>query len=68
MPAARHAQLIAWLEDQGNSDEEISRILDKLDEYDERTAHESIFDSIDAGRIDLTAIIKEALDGSKAAE
>ena len=62
MSEARHAQLIAWLEDQGHSDQEIDRIMAKVASYDQRTAHESVFDSIDSGGLDLKAIIREALD------
>lgn len=64
MTTIRHAQLIAWLEDQGHGEEEISQILTKLDEYDERTLHESVFDSIDSGKLNLVEIIKEALAGA----
>jgi len=62
MSEARHAQLIAWLEDQGHNAQEIDRIMAKVAGYDERTAHESVFDSIDSGGIDLAAIIREALE------
>ncbi|MEM8865085.1 MAG: hypothetical protein AAGF31_06010 [Planctomycetota bacterium] len=62
MSDTRNAQLIAWLEDQGHSAEEIERIVDKVAEYDEKTVHESVFDSIDSGTIDLAAIVREALE------
>ncbi len=62
MSETSHAQLIAWLQDQGHSKEEIDKILAKVAEYDERTAHESVFDSIESGAFDLAAIIKEALE------
>lgn len=57
----RHAQLVAWLEDQGHPSEAIERILEKVAEYDARTVHESVFDSIETGAFDLAAVIKEAL-------
>ncbi len=57
----RHAQLVAWLEDQGHDDEAIEKILDKVAEYDQRNIHDSLFDSIDAGKFDLQSIIDEAL-------
>lgn len=60
----QNAQLIAWLEDRGHSSEEIERILAKVDEYDKRTVHDSVFDSIQSGAFDLGSLIKEALDGS----
>lgn len=58
----RHAQLVAWLQDQGHDDAQIEKILAKVAEYDERTVHESVFDSIDSGAFDLGTIIKEALE------
>lgn len=58
----QHAQLITWLEDRGHSTEEIERILAKVEDYDARTVHESVFDSIQSGAFDLGSLIKEALD------
>lgn len=57
----QHAQLIAWLEDQGHTPAEIEKILAKVAEYDDRTMHESVFDSIGSGSLDLAKIIDEAL-------
>lgn len=57
----RHAQLIAWLENQGHSQDDIEKILAKVAEYDAKTVHESIFDSIDEGDFDIQQIIDEAL-------
>ena len=61
MSDTRHAQLVAWLEDQGHGPQDIERILAKVAEYDERTVHEAVFDSIDSGSFDLSKIIEEAL-------
>ena len=61
MSETQHAQLIAWLQDQGHSTEEIQKIIAKVNEFDERTMHESVFDSIGAGSLDLAKIIEEAL-------
>jgi hypothetical protein len=61
---SQQARLISWLEEQGHSREEIDKILAKVDEYDARTMHESLFDAIDRGEIDLEAIVKEALGDS----
>ncbi|MEN0110535.1 MAG: hypothetical protein AAF805_07400 [Planctomycetota bacterium] len=61
MPDQRHAQLVAWLQDRGHSAEEIDRILAKVAEYDDRTARESVFDSIETGGFDLQGLIDEAL-------
>lgn len=57
----RHAQLIAWLENQGHTEEEIEKILAKVDQYDAKTVQESIFDSIESGAFNIQAIIDEAL-------
>lgn len=64
MSETRHAQLITWLEDQGHTEDEIEKILAKLDDYDARTVHESVFDSIDSGHMNLEQIIKEAIGES----
>lgn len=58
----RHAQLIAWLQDRGHDNAQIARILSKVAEYDARTVHESVFDSIESGQFDLSKIIDEALE------
>ena len=57
----RHQELIAWLQQQGHSESEIEKILNKVAEYDSQTLHESVFDSIDRGDFSIGAIIKEAL-------
>ena len=38
------------------------KILAKVAEYDQRTVHESVFDSIESGAFDLGTIIQEALE------
>ena len=57
----RHAQLIAWLENQGHTEQEIEKILSKVAEYDAQTVHESVFDSIESGAFDIHRVIEEAL-------
>lgn len=57
----RHEELVAWLTERGHTPDEIGKILDKVAEYDARTINESIFDSIDSGDFNLTALIQEAL-------
>ncbi len=57
----RHAQLIAWLENQGHTEQEIETILAELAQYDAQTVHESIFDSIDSGDFDIHRVIENAL-------
>lgn len=61
MSDMRHDQLVTWLEEQGHSPAEIKKILSKVAEYDAQTVQESIFDSINSGTIDLSALVQEAL-------
>ena len=60
-PDPRHAELVAWLAEQGHSPDQVAKILAKVAEYDARKINESIFDSIDTGDFDLSGLIKEAL-------
>ncbi len=62
MSEMQHALLIAWLEDQGHTPAAIEKILAKVAEYDARTMHESIFDSINSGTIDIERLVREALE------
>ena len=57
----RHQQLVTWLREQGHTPAEIDKIVAKVREYDQRTVHESVFDSIERGSFDLKKIIREAL-------
>lgn len=57
----RQGELVAWLREQGHTDEQVERILAKVADYDKRSLHESIFDSIERGNFDLDAIIQDAL-------
>lgn len=45
-PDPRHAELIAWLTERGNSAEQMAKILAQVSAYDEQMVKESIFDSI----------------------
>lgn len=53
--------LVQWLKDRGHTDEEIKKVLEKVRQYEDKTQHDSIMDSIGAGRLSLDAIVKEAL-------
>jgi len=59
---SRHQEVIDWLVEQGHSPQQIEKILAKLQEYDEQTMHESLFDSINSGKFDIGSIIQEALE------
>jgi hypothetical protein len=50
-----------WLADRGHNAEEVEKIMKRLEQFDETTVRDSIFDSIETGGFDMEAIIKEAL-------
>lgn len=54
-------ELIAWLEQQGHTPEQIEKVMAKVAEYDAQTVRESIFDSISSGTIDIAEFVREAL-------
>ncbi|MHB8899815.1 MAG: hypothetical protein ACYC6Y_13800 [Thermoguttaceae bacterium] len=58
---AEYTQLTELLRSQGHTDAEIARILERMRQYDKETQTDSVMDSIAAGRLNLAAIIKEAL-------
>jgi hypothetical protein len=61
MSESLNEQLIAWLQEQGHTPAEVDKIMAKVSEYDAQTLHESIFDSISSGSIDIEKIVREAL-------
>jgi hypothetical protein len=61
MSESANEQLITWLQEQGHSPAEVDKIMAKVAEYDAQTLHESIFDSISSGTIDIEKIVREAL-------
>ena len=58
---SRDGEIVGWLREQNYTAPQIERILAKVQQYDDRTLRESIFDSIDRGNFDIRAIIEEAL-------
>jgi hypothetical protein len=56
-----YSQLTTLLRSKGHSEVEIALILDRVRQYDKEMEVDSVMDSIAAGRMDLTAIINEAL-------
>jgi hypothetical protein len=65
MSESPNEQLITWLQEQGHSPAEVDKIMAKVAEYDAQTLHESIFDSISSGTIDIEKIVREALGSEK---
>lgn len=55
--------IVEWLQQRGYSAEEISRILARLADHDDKTVRDAVFDSIGQGSLNLDAIIREALQG-----
>lgn len=54
-----YAELIQWLRQQGQSDEEINRVLDRIGQYEQDTQLDSIMDSIGSGNLDLDKFLEE---------
>ena len=55
------AELAEMLAEKGHSSTEVQKIVDRVRQYEVEMQVDSVMDSIDAGRFDLAAIIKEAL-------
>ncbi len=53
--------LVEWLTERGHSEDEIQKILARVRDYDEKTQHDSVMDSIGSGRMSLDALVKDAL-------
>lgn len=49
------------LVERGHSSEEIQTIIKRVDDYEEKTQHDSIMDSIGTGGMDIEALVREAL-------
>jgi hypothetical protein len=60
MPGER-PEIRQWLADRGYPPAAIDKILERLDQYDSRINRESVFDAMEAGEIDMDALIKDAL-------
>ncbi|HAY82530.1 MAG TPA: hypothetical protein DCY79_22210 [Planctomycetaceae bacterium] len=57
----RYEGLKTYLQEQGHSDPEVDKILEKVAEYDKNMATDSVFDSFEQGVMDLQSVIDEAL-------
>ena len=60
-PAEQYPEVTAHLRELGHSDTEIAKILARVQQYEVANQVDSVMDSIDAGQIDLAAIIQQAL-------
>jgi hypothetical protein len=61
MSDTKHAELVAWLKEQGHTPAEIEKVMAKVADYDAQTVRESIFDSINSGAVDIAEFVREAL-------
>ena len=50
-----------YLVERGHGPEEIQTIITRVEDYEEKTQHDSIMDSIGTGGMDIEALVREAL-------
>jgi hypothetical protein len=55
------SDLAGMLAEKGHTPAEVQKIVARVQQYENEMQVDSVMDSIDAGRFDLAAIIKEAL-------
>jgi hypothetical protein len=60
-PPKSQAAVVEWLKQRGYRDDEIAKIMARLADHDDKTVHESVFDSIGRGSMTLDDIIRQAL-------
>ena len=56
-----YGELANYLRNDGHTDEQVAKILKVVRRYDLSTQHDSVMDSIGAGRMSLDNLVKEAL-------
>lgn len=62
--AVKYAEFVVLLKEQGHSEDEIQKILDRIRQYDSETNFLSQMDSIDGDEFGVAAIIARALGES----
>jgi len=60
MPHVR-PEISQWLQEKGYTTEQIEKILDELDNFDDHAYRESLFDDLATGAFDIRPIIEAAL-------
>jgi hypothetical protein len=60
----QYRELIEYLRGLGQSEDDITKILTRVRQYETETQRDSIMDSIGNGTFDIEAFIKEALGES----
>lgn len=53
--------LLDYLAERGHDDQEIQTIMARVQDYEEKTQHDAIMDSIGTGGMDIEALVREAL-------
>lgn len=56
-----YIQLADFLRERGHTEQETTKIIQRVKQYEEETQLDSVMDSIGAGRLDLVSLINEAL-------
>jgi len=54
-------EISQWLEEKGYTPDQVEKILDALDNFDQRSHRESLFDDLATGAFDIRPIIDAAL-------
>jgi len=57
----KYAEIVAWLKEQGYSEEQVAKIIDHVEKYEDTTSFLSEMDSIDNDEFGVAAIIARAL-------
>ena len=60
-PSHSFAEVAEWLRRQGHTEDQISKIVGRVRQYDKEMQTDSIMDSIEDGTFDIAAVIREAL-------
>jgi len=50
-----------WLAERGYPPEAVAKILQRLDQFDDKINRDSVFDAMETGELDMDALIKDAL-------
>jgi hypothetical protein len=59
--AKERPEIEQWLQERGHTNDEIAKILERLEQFDANANRESLFDAMETGELDMDALIKDAL-------
>lgn len=57
----QYPEVTEWLRQQGHTEVQISKILERVHQYDKEMHADSIMQSIEDGSFDIEAVVREAL-------